>query len=69
MMTFVQATYVMETFVHISNISAVSDPILTKLCEPNILWALIFISKFFFEQKSFGPNVFLNQICIMTYFF
>ena len=31
MMTFVQATFVGTTFVHISNISAVADPILTKL--------------------------------------
>ena len=31
MVTFVQATFVLATFVHISNISAVADPILTKL--------------------------------------
>ena len=30
-MTFVQATFVMTLFVHIRNISAVTDPILTKL--------------------------------------
>ena len=30
-MTFVQAAYVLATFVHISNISAVTDLILTKL--------------------------------------
>ena len=29
--TFVQATFVLETFVHIRNISAVTDPILIKL--------------------------------------
>ena len=29
MVTFVQAIYVLATFVHISNISAVNDPILT----------------------------------------
>ena len=29
--TFVQATFVLATFVHIRNISAVTDPILTKL--------------------------------------
>ena len=28
---FVQATFVQSTFVHIGNISAVTDPILTKL--------------------------------------
>ena len=31
MMTFVQATFVLTTFVHIKNISAVTDPIFTKL--------------------------------------
>ena len=30
-MTFVQATFVLATFVHIRNISAVTDPIWTKL--------------------------------------
>ena len=40
MMTFVQAAYVPATFVHISDISAVIDPILTKLFGPNILGAL-----------------------------
>ena len=30
-MTFVQATFVLATFVHIRNISAATDPILTKL--------------------------------------
>ena len=29
--TFVQAAFVLATFVHIRNISAVTDPILTKL--------------------------------------
>ena len=31
MVTFIQATFVPVAFVHISNISAVTDPILTKL--------------------------------------
>ena len=31
MVTFVQATFVLATFVHIRNISAVTDPMLTKL--------------------------------------
>ena len=31
MVTFVLATFVQVTFVHIRNISAVTDPILTKL--------------------------------------
>ena len=39
MVTFVKATYVLATFVHISNISAVTDPILTKHFD-TILWGL-----------------------------
>ena len=31
MMTFVQATFVLTTFIHIRNISVVTDPMLTKL--------------------------------------
>ena len=30
-LTFVQATFVLATFIHIRNISAVTDPMLTKL--------------------------------------
>ena len=33
--------YVLATFVHISNISAVTDTILTKLCGPNF-WGPLF---------------------------
>ena len=36
-MTFVQATFVLATFVDIRNISAVTDPILTQLFWPNLL--------------------------------
>ena len=42
-MTFVQATYVPETFVLFRNILVVTDPILTKLFGPNILQALVFV--------------------------
>ena len=35
--TFVQATFVLGAFVHISNISAVTDPIWTKFVSPKIV--------------------------------
>ena len=72
MMTFVQATYVLATFIQISNFSAVFDPILTKLLRPNILGSLIFVKKFFVETKIFWPKYFLDQpffldeICFLT---
>ena len=55
MMTFVQATYVLATFVHISNVSSVNvnDQILTKLSGPNFLGALIFLDKYFLDKTSF----------------
>ena len=65
MMTFVQATYVLATFVHIINIAAVIDPMLTKLFGPNILGALIFVTNFFLNkmplaQIVFGPSLFYH---------
>ena len=57
MMTFVQATYVLATLVHISNISAVIDHIFTKLFGPNILGALIFVKQIFLT-KFFWPKYF-----------
>ena len=50
MVTFVQATYVMATFVHISNISAVNDPILTKLFGPNF-WGPFLDQGIFYTQN------------------
>ena len=41
MMTFVQATYVLATFIQISNFSAVFDPILTKLLRPNVIMVVV----------------------------
>ena len=40
MVIFVQATYVLATFAHISNISAGTGPILTKLFGPDFFGAL-----------------------------
>ena len=44
-MTFVKATYVLATFVHIGNILAVTDLELnfTKICGPIFLGASIFL--------------------------
>ena len=45
MVTFVQATYALVTFVHISNISAVTGPILIKLFGPNFFGVIIFVDQ------------------------
>ena len=50
MVTFVQVTYIMATFVIISNFSVVFDPILTKLWGPNIQ-----------DQASWNPKIFLTK--------
>ena len=66
-MTFVQATYFLATFVHISIISAVTEPILTKLFGPNLLGALILVDKnSCLDQTSFDQKYFLDQICFLT---
>ena len=52
MVTFVQATYALATFVHIINISPVPDPILTKLFGPN------FLGLYFWTQNFFEPMIF-----------
>ena len=61
MVTFVKATYVIATFVRISNISAVCNPILTKLGGP-IFFAALFIVQQIFWTKIFGLNILLNKI-------
>ena len=50
--TFVQATFVLVTFVHIKNIFAVTDPMLTKLFGLNVLQGLIFLDQFFCPKLS-----------------
>ena len=61
-MTFVHATYVLTTLVHIKNISAVADPILTKLFAPNFLGSPIFVRQhLFLDQIPFDPNTFLTK--------
>ena len=54
MVTFVKATYVLATFVHIRNISAVTDPILTKLFGPN------FWGPFFGPRNLLYPKLLSN---------
>ena len=68
---FFQATFVWAIFVHIRYISAVADPILTKLfgpillglsfLEPNIFGTIPFWTQIFFEPMSFFNNNFLDQ--------
>ena len=59
--TFVKATFVLATFVHIKNMSAVTDPILTKRLGPNFLQTLTFLIEIFLpkfcEPKIFRPKV------------
>ena len=50
----------MATFVHISNISDVTGPILTKLFGPNFFEIMIFVDKNVLGQNFFGPKFFLN---------
>ena len=63
--TFVQATYALATFVHISN---VTGRILTKLFGPILLGVIIFL-----DQNVLGPNfirpIFLTQNIFQTQLF
>ena len=66
--TFVQATFGMTKFVHIRNISAVIDPLLTTLFRPNIFsrwyvfWPKCFLDQTFSWTKHFFEPHFLNYI-------
>ena len=64
MATFVQATYALVTFVHISNISDVTGPILTKLFGPNFLGFINFVG-----QNVLGPNFFRPKFFLDPKFF
>ena len=66
--TFAQATYVLVTFAHTSNILAVTNPIFIKLLGPNFFGAFIFMDQNIFRPKIFfwpniclGPNIFVTQ--------
>ena len=64
-MIFLLATYVMATFIHISNISAVTEWILTKHFGPNFL-----LTKLFLHPKCFWTKIFFyfNFFCqILVY--
>ena len=69
MVTFVQATDVLETFVLFSNILAATDPILTKLFEPKLLGAFIFLNQIFSTKILFDPMFFqLNFVSTQIFF-
>ena len=64
---FVQATYALATFVHISNILTITYQISTKPFGPNFLRVLIFVDHMFqtkhlLTQIFFGPKIFCDQI-------
>ena len=63
--TSVQPTFVQETFGHIRNISAVTDPILTKSLGPNFLQALTFLIEIFLP-KFCEPKIFSTQGFVWT---
>ena len=73
-MTFVKATFVLVTFVHIGNILAVTDPIFTKRLEPDFLQALtslieIFLPKFSLAQIFGTLEIFFGHQFLRNNFF
>ena len=52
MVTFFRAAYALAIFVHISNISLVTGPILTKLFGLNFWGVIIFVDQYIFEQNQ-----------------
>ena len=52
--TFVKATFVLVTFVHIGIILAVTDPILTKRLGPDFLQALTSLIEIYLLKFSFA---------------
>ena len=83
MVTFVQARYALVTFVQINNISAVTDPILTKFFGPNFggpfldqgifipksFWPKFFLTRFSFDLNFFSPNFFWTKLLLTKVFF
>ena len=63
MLRFVQATFALVTFVHISNMSAVTGPILTTLFGPNFFGVIFFFSKhnILLGPKDFRPEILLDS--------
>ena len=60
MVTFAQAMYALVTFVHISNFSAVTGPILTKLFGPNFYGVIIFVDQNVLGQTLSRPEILLG---------
>ena len=63
MVTFVQATYALAAFVHITNISAVTGPILTKL------FGTPFFGDIFVVLNVLGPNFIRHTFFLNPKFF
>ena len=58
--TIVQETFVLVTFVHMSNLSAATEPIFKKLFGPNFLGGRIFFRPKFCYIQSFWEPKFLD---------
>ena len=56
MVSIVQATYSLATFVHISNVSAVTSPTLTKLFGPIFWGVIIFVGQNVLQPNSYRPE-------------
>ena len=70
MVTFVQATFVLATFVHISNVSAFTDLLLTKLFWPNFFGALFLLYQHFvWPTKPCATNFLDPKIYMYLNFF
>ena len=71
--TFVKETFVLVTFVHIRKISAVTDPILTKLCEPKFFAPGNYLDPKFCWTSFFWTHNFLDpkyrDLFFLTWFF
>ena len=68
MVTFVKATYILATFVHISKISTVTDRILIKVWD-TIFCCLNFCGPRIFRWNFFWPKYFSDQNCLCLIFF
>ena len=62
-MTTVTLTFVHTTFVHIRNISFVTDKIFMKLFRPNFLQAF-FLDEIFFSHKLVGSKIFWSKFFV-----
>ena len=68
-LTFIYEIYVPATFVHISIISGVNDPIWKKILGPNLFLVLIFMDQHFFEKKMLSTQIFFGPKNFCTEYF